>query len=81
MIARQARLLEATKPEPFAVPIYGPPAGRDEYRARNVQLLRTRIADAKQDRNVSRKAGEHRRADVLQQCIEGWQRSIAELGL
>lgn len=71
-IARDARMLEAT-----AITVWGPPAGRDGYRDRNVELLRNRIAEAKQDRNAARRAGDNRRAEVLQQVIEGWQQSLA----
>lgn len=60
--------------------VFGAPAGRDQYRERNIRTQRARIIQAKHERNAARKAGDHAMADALQLQIDGWQGTLRELG-
>lgn len=70
---RQARLLEAVSP------VWGPPAGRDGYRDRNIDLARSKIRQMKIDRKQCLKDGDTRMAHSLSVCIEGLQDTLNAL--
>lgn len=70
---RQARLLEAVSP------VWGPPAGRDGYRDRNMALTRSKMRQMKIDRKLALKDGNTRMAEALTVCIDGLRDTLQAL--